>query len=152
MCRYCSGSFGGFSVPILFSFACFNILYKILIMWGYVGFAETPRPQNNRHALVLTSDFVQMIPIFDSLAFLARSNTPLTPASVIARPMRQTANISLQFNTYRSVIFKRAVFRSRRPRIISGMILNKYNPEQKVSYSPGRSTRMSPLLKICAFK
>ena len=97
-------------------------------MWG---FTETPRPQNNRHALVLTSDLVQMIPIFDSSALLARSNTPLTPASVIARPMRQTANISLQFNTYRSVIFKRAVFRSRRPRIISRMMLNNITLNRK---------------------
>ena len=118
-------------MPILFSFARFNILYKMLMMWAYVGFADTPRPQNNRHALVLTSDFVQMIPIFDSSAFLARLNTPLTPASVMARPMRQTANISLQFNTYRSVIFKRAVFRSRRPRIISRVMLNNITLNRK---------------------
>ena len=131
MCRYCSDSFGGSPVPIIFSFARFNILCEMLIMWAYVGFAETPRPRNNCHASVLTSDFVQIIPIFDSLALLARSNTPLTPASVIARPMRQTANISLQFNTYRSVIFKRAVFRSRRPRIISRMMLNNITLNRK---------------------
>ena len=80
---------------------------------------------------VLTSDFVQIIPTFDNLASLASSNTVLTPTSVVARPMLQMAKISWHSRIYLSVILSRAEFESR---------------------SPGRSTRMSPLLKMCAFR
>lgn len=66
-------------------------------------------------ALHHTSDRVQMIPTWFSLAFRASSKTLITPASVEARPMLQTANISWHSRKYLSVVTRLAEFKSRRP-------------------------------------
>src|SRR3569833_157369 len=65
--------------------------------------------------MALTSALVQIIPTFDNLARRASSNTPRTPASVVARPILQIANTSSHLRRYRSVIFSLAESRSRSP-------------------------------------
>jgi hypothetical protein len=69
----------------------------------------------NSRIFQLTSDLVQRIPTLDNSARLASSKTLITPASVVALPIWHTANISSHFSKYRSVMLRRAEFRSRSP-------------------------------------
>lgn len=77
----------GISVPISLRFFWENVLCGTLIERPLRRLQMPTESGNHPAASALTSDFVHMIPILDSDALLASSNTPIIPASVVARPM-----------------------------------------------------------------
>lgn len=99
---------------------------------------------------ILTSDLVQMMPTLVRSASSASSNTALTLSSVAARLMLQTTKISSHSRKKLSVTFLLAELRSPRPdpsNLVSRAALQTTDNEK---YTPGRSARIRPLLRMCA--
>jgi hypothetical protein len=91
-----------------------------------------------------TSERVHIIPILDNLALLASSKTSCTPSSVTARKMLHTTKISWQRSIYRSVITRRAEFRSRSPSycISSRAMQYYYVPTRQVDQDQASTENM----------
>jgi hypothetical protein len=84
----------------------------------------------------LTPDIVQIIPTWETSASAAVSKTLMTLASVVALPIGHTANMSLISTKYRSVISRRAAFRSRSPITWSLLARCLYSGREKVHLYP----------------